>query len=246
MLSSEMVMNSWPPAAAGANNNMRVLPQLFENNRAWSEQIRRADPSFFEKLSQQQSPSYLWIGCSDSRVPANQIVGLLPGELFVHRNVANVVGHTDLNCLAVLQFAVDVLKVKHVIVCGHYGCSGVRAALRGDRLGLADNWLRAVKDVAVKHASTLAAAEDESSRYDRLCELNVIEQVLHVCQSPIVTDAWERGQDLGVHGWIYGLQDGLLRDLNVCVTRSHEAAAICEAAVRNGSGMATGMSCRPV
>lgn len=214
---------------------MRVLPHLFRNNRAWAEQIRQADPAFFQKLSHQQSPNYLWIGCSDSRVPANQIVGLLPGELFVHRNVANVVGHTDLNCLAVLQFAVDVLKVRHVIVCGHYGCSGVRAALRGDRLGLADNWLRAVKDVASKHAEALASLKDEAARHDRLCELNVIEQVLHVCQSPIVTDAWERGQEVAVHGWIYGLQDGLLRDLNVCITGSGEASAICDAAVRCGS-----------
>ena len=212
---------------------MRVLPHLFANNRAWAEQIRQADATFFEKLTHQQSPSYLWIGCSDSRVPANQIVGLMPGELFVHRNVGNVVGHTDLNCLAVLQFAVDLLKVRHVIVCGHYGCSGVRAALRGDRLGLADHWLRAVRDVAAKYEESLAAAGDEATRYDRLCELNVVEQVLHVCQSPVVTDAWDRGQALAVHGWIYGLQDGLLRDLDVCVTRADEASAICEAAAQS-------------
>lgn len=215
---------------------MRVLRHLFENNRNWAEQVRQSDPPFFQRLSEQHSPSYLWIGCSDSRVPANQIVGLLPGELFVHRNVANVVGHTDLNCLTVLQFAVDVLKVKHVIICGHYGCSGVGAALRGDRLGLADNWLRAVRDVAAKHADSLNAAGNESRRYDLLCELNVIEQVRHVCQSPIVTDAWERGQELTVHGWIYALRDGLLRDLDVCVSRAHEAAAICEAATRAKCG----------
>lgn len=211
---------------------MRVLPHLFEKNRAWAERIRQADPNFFQKLSQQQSPEYLWIGCSDSRVPANQIVGMSPGELFVHRNVANVVGHTDLNCLTVLQFAIDVLKVKHVIVCGHYGCSGVRAALRGDRLGLADNWLRMVRDVAAKHAELLAPIAEEARRHDLLCELNVIEQVLHVCQSPIVNAAWERGQGLSVHGWIYGLHDGLLRDLNVCVNRADEAAPSCDAAAR--------------
>ncbi|MHC1766533.1 MAG: carbonate dehydratase [Verrucomicrobiia bacterium] len=217
---------------------MRVLPHLFENNRAWAERIRQADPDFFQKLSQQQSPEYLWIGCSDSRVPANQIVGVLPGELFVHRNVANVVGHTDLNCLTVLQFAIDVLKVKHVIVCGHYGCSGVRAALRGDRLGLADNWLRMVRDVAAKHAELLAPVAEESRRHDLLCELNVIEQVLHVCQSPIVNAAWERGQRLSVHGWIYGLHDGLLRDLNVCVNRANEAVPSCDAAARASAGAA--------
>lgn len=217
---------------------MRVLPHLFENNRAWAERIRQADPDFFQKLSQQQSPEYLWIGCSDSRVPANQIVGVLPGELFVHRNVANVVGHTDLNCLTVLQFAIDVLKVKHVIVCGHYGCSGVRAALRGDRLGLADNWLRMVRDVAAKHAELLAPIAEEPRRHDLLCELNVIEQVLHVCQSPIVNAAWERGQGLSVHGWIYGLHDGLLRDLGVCVNRADEAVPSCDAAARARAGAA--------
>ena len=184
------------------------------------------DPEFFSKLAQQQSPEYLWIGCSDSRVPANQIVGLLPGELFVHRNVANVVVHTDLNCLSVMQFAVDVLKVRHIIVCGHYGCSGVRVALRRDRIGLSDNWLRHVQDVHQKHAGLLARATDEAAAVDRLCELNVVEQVVNVCQTTIARDAWERGQELSVHGWIYGIQDGLLRDLNASVSGNNEAAGI--------------------
>ena len=216
---------------------MRVLKHLFENNRAWADKIRGEDPEFFQKLSRQQSPSYLWIGCSDSRVPANQIVGLLPGELFVHRNVANVVAPSDLNCLSVVQFAVDVLKVRHIIVCGHYGCGGVRAALRGDRLGLADNWLRHVQDVRDKHAARLAGIRDETLHGDRLCELNVIEQVLNVCQTFIVRDAWRRGQELTVHGWIYGLHDGLLRDLNICITGQQETAAAYTAAVDNRSGL---------
>jgi carbonic anhydrase len=196
---------------------MRSLSHLFENNRTWARQLRQQDPAFFARLSEQQSPRYLWIGCSDSRVPANQIVGLLPGELFVHRNVANLVVHTDLNCLSVMQFAVDILKVGHIIVCGHYGCSGVQAALRRDRLGLSDNWLRHVQDVRQKHAGILAATAGGAAAHDRLCELNVIEQVTNVCHTTIARDAWERGQPLAVHGWIYGLQDGLLRDLNVTV-----------------------------
>ena len=192
---------------------MRTLGHLFDNNKAWSARIRQQDPEFFATLTHQQSPKYLWIGCSDSRVPANQIVGLSPGELFVHRNIANLVVHTDLNCLSVMQFAVEILKVEHVIVCGHYGCSGVQAALRGDRLGLSDNWLRHIQDVRQKHKKTLANAGGEAS--DRLCELNVIEQVANVRDTTIARDAWERGQKLAVHGWIYGLHDGLLRDLNV-------------------------------
>ena len=184
------------------------------------------DPQFFSKLAQQQSPEYLWIGCSDSRVPANQIVGLLPGELFVHRNIANVVVHTDLNCLSVMQFAIDVLKVRHIIVCGHYGCSGVRAALRRDRIGLSDNWLRHVQDVHLKHADLLGRAATEAAAADRLCELNVIEQVANVCQTTIARDAWERGQELTVHGWIYGIQDGLLRDLNASASSNSEASDI--------------------
>ncbi|TAK83489.1 MAG: carbonate dehydratase [Betaproteobacteria bacterium] len=202
---------------------MRSLTPLFRNNAAWAARIRAQDPAFFERLSRQQTPAYLWIGCSDSRVPANEIVGLMPGELFVHRNVANIVVHTDLNCLSVIQFAVDILKVRHVIVCGHYGCSGVRAALRGERHGLIDNWLRHVQDVRDKHQ---AAAED------RLCELNVIEQVANVCQTTIVQDAWARGQALHVHGWIYDLRDGLLRDLNVTVAGAQELAPAYRAALQ--------------
>lgn len=210
---------------------MRILSYLFEKNRIWSELTKTVDPEFFSKLSQQQSPEYLWIGCSDSRVPANQIVDLLPGELFVHRNVANVVVHTDLNCLSVMQFAVDVLKVKHVIVCGHYGCGGVLSALRGERLGLIDNWLRHVQDVRNKHEKLLAKFAGEEERCDRLCELNVIEQVVHVCQATVVQDAWMRGQELSVHGWIYGLHDGLLRDLNVCVNQQDEVETVYRAAI---------------
>jgi carbonic anhydrase len=210
---------------------MRTLSHLFKSNRAWAEQIRQQDPNFFVNLSQQQSPSYLWIGCSDSRVPANQIVGVLPGELFVHRNIANLVVHTDLNCLSVMQFAVDILKVRHIIVCGHYGCSGVRAALRQDRIGLSDNWLRHIEDVREKHEGRLMVNKVEPESADRLCELNVIEQALNVCQTTIARDAWERGQDLAVHGWIYGLQDGLLRDLNMTVTRLEETRPIYRSAL---------------
>lgn|SRR5512146_2559820 len=196
---------------------MRSLPELFANNRAWAAEMTRRDPEFFTRLSGQQAPQYLWIGCADSRVPANEIVGLRPGELFVHRNIANVVVHTDLNCLSVVQFAVDVLRVRHIIVCGHYGCGGVLAALREDRLGLADNWLRHVQDVRSKHAAQLNDLANQAERHDRLCELNVREQVINVAQTTIVQDAWARGQPLIVHGWIYSLEDGLLRDLDVCV-----------------------------
>ncbi|HEX2187423.1 MAG TPA: carbonate dehydratase [Longimicrobiaceae bacterium] len=210
---------------------MRVLSGLIANNRAWAAEMRERQPDFFARLSEQQAPEYLWIGCSDSRVPANQIVGLLPGELFVHRNVANVVAHTDLNCLSVLQFAVEVLRVRHVIVCGHYGCGGVAAALAGDRLGLIDNWLRLVQDVRAKHRDLLAAIADPAARLHRLCELNVIEQVVNVSQTPIVRDAWDRGQPLSVHGWIYGIQDGLLRDLAMCVTGAGELDACHRAAL---------------
>ena len=210
---------------------MDLLPTLFEKNKAWADRIRQQEPDFFVELSQQQSPTHLWIGCSDSRVPANQIVGLMPGELFVHRNIANLVVHTDLNCLSVMQFAVEILKVRHVIVCGHYGCSGVGAALRGDRLGLSDNWLRHVQDVRQKHEKFLGNVKDETEAANRLCELNVIEQVGNVCQTSIARDAWERGQNLSVHGWIYGLQDGLLRDLRVTVGNGAEAAAVYAAAL---------------
>ena len=210
---------------------MPELGKLFENNRRWAERIRQQDPEFFSKLSGQQSPAYLWIGCSDSRVPANEIVGLLPGELFVHRNIANLVVHTDLNCLSVMQFAVDILKVRHIIVCGHYGCSGVGAALRRDRIGLSDNWLRHVQDVRQKHQDCVAAATGEAAASDRLCELNVIEQVANVCQTTIVRDAWERGQEISVHGWVYGLQDGLLRDLHTSVANADEPPAAYQAAI---------------
>lgn len=201
---------------------MRVLPELFANNRAWAARIEAERPGFFQTLAQQQNPDYLWIGCADSRVPANEIVGLLPGELFVHRNVANMVVHTDLNCLSVMQFAVDVLQVEHIIVCGHYGCGGVRAALLQSRLGLIDNWLRHIQDVAQKHAKHLSGLEDENQRVARLCEINVLEQVMNVCQTTIVQDAWARGQSLSVHGWIYDVQDGLLQDLGLCVTGAAE------------------------
>jgi len=207
------------------------LSHLFESNKAWAGRIRQQDPDFFTKLSQQQFPSYLWIGCSDSRVPANEIVGLLPGELFVHRNVANLVVHTDLNCLSVMQFAVDILKIRHIIVCGHYGCSGVKAALRRDRLGLSDNWLRHVEDVRLKHELNLAKTANDVEAANRLCELNVIEQVVNVCQTSIARDAWERGQSLEVHGWIYGLHDGLLRDLNVTVGDFPETMNVYNAAI---------------
>jgi carbonic anhydrase len=191
-----------------------ALADLFARNRAWAAAMTADDPDFFAALADRQSPRYLWIGCSDSRVPANQIVGLDPGEVFVHRNVANVVVHTDLNCLSVLQYAVDVLEVEHVIVCGHYGCGGVGAALEGARHGLIDNWLRHVGDVAEKHAAELASLDDDR-RLERMCELNVVEQVANVCQTTIVEDAWARGQELTVHGLIYSLEDGLLRDLDV-------------------------------
>ena len=209
------------------------------NNRRWAERMLAGDPDFFTRLLSQQSPRYLWIGCSDSRVPANEIVDLAPGELFVHRNVANVVAHGDLNCLAVVQFAVDVLKVEHVIVCGHYGCGGVAAAFRDRRVGLADNWLCHVRDVHAKHGPRIDAAGEEPARIDRLCELNVIEQVANVCQSTVVRDAWSRGQALAVHGWIYDLKDGIIRDLGSTVTRSDEAQASCAAAVARRGAEAT-------
>lgn len=193
------------------------LATLISNNKAWSEKRQAADPEFFTRLTKLQAPEYLWIGCADSRVPANEIVDLAPGELFVHRNVANVVVHTDLNCLSVLQYAVDVLKVKHVMVVGHYGCGGVAAALDNVKLGLINNWLRHVQDVGQKHAAQLHEVPAGSQRVNRLCELNVIEQVVNVCQTTVLESAWERGQDITVHGWIYGLHNGLVRDLDVHV-----------------------------
>lgn len=196
---------------------MSDLEQLLKNNREWAERIKREDPGFFKRLSQQQSPRYLWIGCSDSRVPANQILGLDPGEVFVHRNVANLVVHTDLNCLSAIQFAVDLLKVEHILIVGHYGCSGVHASLTNRRVGLADNWLRHVGDVAQKHAALLEQVETDSLRHARLCELNVIEQVVNICQTTVVQDAWLRGQALAVHGWVYSLFDGRVRELGMNV-----------------------------
>lgn len=201
------------------------LDDLFEKNVQWAAGMEERSPGFFSRLVTQQTPQYLWIGCADSRVPANEIVGLRPGELFVHRNVANVVVHTDLNCLSVLQYAVDVLRVRHVIVCGHYGCGGVRAALDGAKLGLIDNWLRHVQDIRGRYAGHLDALDDAAARADRLCELNVLEQAVNVCETTIVQDAWERGQELAVHGWIYRLDDGLLRDLGFCGTAPAEVLA---------------------
>jgi carbonic anhydrase len=211
---------------------MKTLKRLFERNRAWAAEISAREPGFFRELARQQTPEYLWIGCSDSRVPSTQLVDLSPGEMFVHRNVANLVVHTDLNCLSVMQYAVDALRVKHVIVCGHYGCGGVEAAYRNRSLGLIDNWLRHVQDVMRKHEGLLAAVP-EGHRLARLCELNVIEQVASVCETTVVRGAWERGQELSVHGWVYGLTDGLLRDLGVCVTGGDEAATVCRAAVES-------------
>ena len=210
---------------------MQSLEHLFAQNQAWADEIRALDADFFLKLARQQNPEYLWIGCSDSRVPANEIVGLLPGELFVHRNIANVVVHTDLNCLSVIQFAVDVLKVKHVMVVGHYGCSGVRAALRCEKVGLADNWLRHVQDVKEKHDACLCRLPGESVRSERLCEFNVIEQVDNVCKTSIIRDAWDRGQNVTVHGLIYGLRDGRLRDLHCSAASVADAAASYKFAV---------------
>ena len=211
---------------------MPDISKLFEYNRRWAEKIKETNPDFFSTLAQQQNPEYLWIGCSDSRVPANQIVGLLPGQVFVHRNVGNLVVHTDLNCLSVIQFAVDILKVKHIIVTGHYGCGGVLAAMYHKRLGMIDNWLRHIKDVRNKHSSILENCP-KPERPDRLCELNVIEQVLHVCESTVVQDAWARRQPLTVNGWIYSLSDGLLRDLGVSTAYPEMLWDNYERALRN-------------
>ncbi len=200
----------------------RDLAGLFVRNRAWAAAMTRDRPDFFERLSHQQRPRYLWIGCSDSRVPANEIVGLLPGEMFVHRNIANVVVHTDLNCLSVLQYAVDVLEVEHVIVVGHYGCGGVRAAWEGRPLGLIDNWLRHVQDVSTRHLDELHALAEPDQVVDRLCELNVIEQAVHVCRTTVVQDAWSRGRAVTVHGWVYSLEDGLVRDLAFTASSADE------------------------
>jgi carbonic anhydrase len=209
---------------------MPDLSHLIANNREWAAGKIRGDPDFFLRLSRQQAPEYLWIGCSDSRVPANEIVNLPPGEMFVHRNVANVVVHADLNCLSAIQYAVEVLGVSHIIVCGHYGCGGVLAALRGDRMGLCDNWLRHVQDVRDKYQAELDALGSEAQRHSRLCELNVIEQVANVSRTTIVREAWARGQSLAVNGWVYDIRDGLLRDLALCVTDGTELPECSESA----------------
>ena len=205
---------------------MKNLSLLFENNRKWASQISQTNPSFFSKLAQQQTPEFLWIGCSDSRVPANEIIGLLPGELFVHRNVANLVIHTDMNCLSVLQYAVEILKIKHVIVCGHYGCGGVKSALESQSHGLIDNWLRHIRDIYQRHGSDLARFSTEEERINRLCELNVIEQVRNVGNTTIIQEAWQRNQKVTIHGWIYAISDGLLKDLNACISSSSDLAGL--------------------
>src|SRR3954465_14242783 len=215
---------------------MHVLSHLFANNRAWAADMTRQDPDFFRRLSGQQAPRYLWVGCSDSRVPANQITGLAPGEMFVHRNVANVVVHADLNCLSTVQFAVDVLHVKHIIVCGHYGCGGVLAALRDEKVGLADNWLRHVQDVRWKYQVAIDALGGEEEQHRRLCELNVIEQVVNVCQTTVLRDTWGRRADLTVHGWIYDINDGLLRDLKMSVTGHSDLHGMARGALAREPG----------
>lgn len=205
---------------------MKELLPLFEKNKLWSSETKRKDPEFFKKLSKQQSPEYLWIGCSDSRVPANEIVGMLPGELFVHRNIANMVIHTDLNCLSVIQYAVDVLKIDHIIITGHYGCGGIKAAMESKEHGLIDNWLSHIRDVYRYHAKDIDLIEDEEKRIDKMCELNVIEQVANVCHTTIVQKAWAAGRKLFVHGWIYDIKDGILRDLDVCIGSPSEISEI--------------------
>jgi carbonic anhydrase len=211
---------------------MHEIEQLFANNHAWAERKLAEQPDFFTRLATQQSPEYLWIGCSDSRVPANQIVGLAPGEVFVHRNIANLVVHTDLNALSVIQYAVDALRIKHILVVGHYGCGGVSAALNDHRIGLADNWLRHVQDVRDRHAAMLAAIDDPGERHDRLCELNVMQQVVNVCQTSVLREAWQRGQRVTVHGWCYGLRDGIIRDLGVSAGARDEALELFHDACR--------------
>ena len=211
---------------------MHELEELFQKNRAWAAQITKRDPAFFQRLSLQQTPQYLWIGCADSRVPANEIIGLLPGELFVHRNISNLVVHTDLNCLSVLQYAVDVLQVRHIIVCGHYGCGGVEAAWSNRHVGLADNWLRHVQDVQQKYHDHFSKFANADQQMDRLCELNVIEQVMHAAQTTIVRDAWARQQALSIHGWVYRLTDGLIRDLGLSLKGSAEVGERYEEAIR--------------
>ena len=201
---------------------MQVLKDLFDGNKKWAEKVKESDPDFFLNLSKQQKPEYLWIGCSDSRVPANQIVGMLPGQIFVHRNIANLVVHTDLNCLSVIQYAVEVLLVKHIIICGHYGCGGVQAATENKEHGLIDNWLRNIKDIYIRHKDKIDSLNTEPERINLLCELNVAEQVVNVSHTTIVQNAWKSGRELTVHGWIYGIENGLLKDLNVGVSSLNE------------------------
>ncbi len=201
---------------------MKVLKKLFENNRKWAERVKKSDPDFFINLSRHQNPEYLWVGCSDSRVPANEIVGMRPGEIFVHRNIANLVIHTDLNCLAVIQYAVEVLKVKHIIVCGHYGCGGIQAAMDNKEHGLVDNWLRNIKDVYRYHQARIDSLQSHKEKINLLCELNVVEQVANICHTTIVQNAWKSGQELAVHGWIYNIEDGILKDLDVYITNVGE------------------------
>ena len=196
---------------------MQILKNIFEKNKKWAAKIKESDPDFFRKLSKQQNPEYLWIGCSDSRVPANEIVGMLPGEMLVHRNIANLVIHTDINCLSVIQYAIEVLKVKHIIVCGHYGCGGIKAAIDNREHGLIDNWLRNIKDVYRYHQEQIDSLKNEKEKFDLLCELNVVEQVSNICHTAIAQNAWKSGQELAVHGWIYRIEDGILKDLNVCI-----------------------------
>ncbi|TKB24388.1 carbonate dehydratase [Desulfopila sp. IMCC35006] len=197
---------------------MRILKKIFDQNNQWAQDMTRSDPDFFHKLSGQQNPQYLWIGCADSRVPANQITGMLPGQVFVHRNIANIVSHTDLNCLSVIQYGVEVLKIKHIIVCGHYGCGGIKAAWEDKENGLIDNWLRNIQDVQRFHQPELDCLQSENEKLDRLCELNVIEQVVNVCRTTIVRGAWQLNRELAIHGWIYNVKDGLLKDLDICIT----------------------------
>jgi carbonic anhydrase len=207
------------------------LSELFDSNRRWAAATEARSPGFFTSLLQQQTPQYLWIGCADSRVPANEIVGLLPGEMFVHRNVANVVVHSDLNCLSVIEFAIDLLKVQHVILVGHYGCSGVKAALLNTRVGIADNWLRHVQDVRNKHRTWVETVAGETTRHNALCELNVLEQALNICETTVVQDAWQRGQTVVVHGWVYGLHDGLIEDLKITVGHADDVFPAYESAL---------------
>ena len=204
---------------------MKVLKNFFDNNKEWAAKIKGSDPDFFKKLSKQQKPEYLWIGCSDSRVPANEIVNMMPGEIFVHRNIANLVIHTDLNCLSVIQYAVEILKVKHIIVCGHHGCGGIKAALDNNEYGLIDNWLRHIKDLYYEHQSEIDIIPNEKEKVKFLSELNVIKQVTNICHTTIVQNAWKSGQELAIHGWIYSIENGILKDLNVCITSADEISA---------------------